>query len=134
MTRRHPILLAAIATLGTGPLIGQSVIDPALRVEIVVQGLASPTSIAFLSPPFGAPGEFLVLQKDDGRVLRFGGASAGTTVLDAAVHSASERGLLGIATDPDFVDNRFVYLYYTESSTGADTSDPASPPLGNRVY
>ena len=30
--------------------------------------------------------------------------------------------LFGIAVDPDFVLNRQVYLYYTESSTGVDTS------------
>jgi len=28
----------------------------------------------------------------------------------------------------------FVYLYYTESSTGADTSSGLSTPFGNRVY
>jgi len=50
------------------------------------------------------------------------------------VHFSSERGLLGIATDPDFPHNGYVYLYYTESSTGADTSSGLSTPFGNRVY
>jgi glucose/arabinose dehydrogenase len=50
------------------------------------------------------------------------------------VHFSSERGLLGIAVDPDFADNRLVYLYYTESATGADTNSSSSTPLGNRIY
>jgi glucose/arabinose dehydrogenase len=54
-------------------------------------------------------------------------------VLDVAVDDASERGLLGIAVHPEFPAKPFVYLYYTESSTGSDTSG-SPPPLGNRVY
>ena len=56
------------------------------------------------------------------------------TALDLAVNSASERGLLGIALHPRFATNGFVYLYWTESTTGADSavlSDVAL--LGNRV-
>lgn len=126
----------AVAALGTLPLLAQSVNDPALRVEIVIEGLSAPTAMAFIPPPWGAPGEFLVLQKNDGRVLRFGGNSPGVTVLDVPVNSASERGLLGLALDPNFVflTSPYVYLHYTESSTGADTGDATSTPLGNRVY
>jgi glucose/arabinose dehydrogenase len=53
-------------------------------------------------------------------------------VLDVAVDSASERGLLGIALHPQFPATPFVYLYFTES-TGADTTGSPTP-LGNRVY
>jgi glucose/arabinose dehydrogenase len=78
--------------------------------------------------------DILVLQKANGQVRRIvGGVLQPGFVLDVPVHFASERGLLGIAVDPDFVLNRQVYLYYTESSTGADTSG-TSTPLGNRVY
>ena len=31
----------------------------------------------------------------------------------------SERGLLGVAVDPAFASNHFIYLYYTTSATGA---------------
>ncbi|MGH9798500.1 MAG: PQQ-dependent sugar dehydrogenase, partial [Candidatus Polarisedimenticolia bacterium] len=41
--------------------------------------------------------------------------------------------LLGIALDPAFADNRFVYVYYTESSSGQDTSSSLVQPLGNRI-
>ena len=61
------------------------------------------------------------------------GALQSGEVLDIAVHSSSERGLLGIALHPDFPTALFVYLYYTESSTGGDTSG-SSIPRANRVY
>ena len=128
------LAIAAIAFLvpGTAPLRAQTVIDPALRVEIVVDGLSVPTTMTFV----GRLGDFLVAQKDDGRVLHFGNGALGETVLDLPVNFANERGLLGIAADPrfDFYDGQYVYVYYTESSTGADSSDPASVPLGNRIY
>ena len=51
-----------------------------------------------------------------------------------SVNSASERGLLGIALHPNFAVNHFVFLYWTESSTGVDTPNLAETPLfGNRV-
>ena len=47
-----------------------------------------------------------------------------------------ERGLLGVAVDPAFVDNSYVYLYYTydkgTDSCGTDQADPASQPV-NRL-
>src|SRR5262249_10165274 len=45
-----------------------------------------------------------------------------------------ERGLLGIALSPDFQQNGQVFLYWTESSTGRDSTDVNEVPLlGNRV-
>jgi aldose sugar dehydrogenase len=55
-------------------------------------------------------------------------------VLDLAVNSASERGLLGIALHPRFADNGFVYLFWSESNTGADSTDLAAVDLlANRI-
>jgi glucose/arabinose dehydrogenase len=127
---RAATLILGLASAAALPCQAQVMTDPALMVETVAGGLASPTSMAFLGP-----GDILVLQKNDGRVRRVvNGVVQAGAVLDVAVHSLSERGLLGIALDPDFTLNRHVYLYYTESATGADTSLSTSNPLGNRVY
>jgi len=108
---------------------GPSVVDPNLAVRTVVSGLIIPTSMAFLGPD-----DFLVLEKNTGRVLRVVSGAAQSAVLDLAVNFASERGLLGIALHPDFPMNPGVYLYWTESSTGADSGNLADVPLlGNRV-
>lgn len=107
----------------------QTLKDHRLQVKQVVAGLSFPTTMAFIGPD-----DLLVLQKDDGRVRRvLGGVLQPDPVLDVAVDKASERGLLGIAIHPGFPATPFVYLYYTESSTGDDTSG-LPPPLGNRVY
>jgi hypothetical protein len=109
--------------------IAQTLNDPGLQVKEVVAGLSVPTTMAFIGPD-----DILVLQKGDGRVRRvLGGVLQPGQVLDVAVDDASERGLLGIAVHPEFPAKPFVYLYYTESSTGSDTSG-SPPPLGNRVY
>jgi glucose/arabinose dehydrogenase len=108
---------------------GPSVNDPNLMVRTVVSGLQVPTTMAFL----GA-NDFLVLEKATGKVQRVVNGSLHSTVLDLAVNSASERGLLGIALDPQFSSMPFVYLYWTESTTGADSTVTSETPLlGNRV-
>jgi glucose/arabinose dehydrogenase len=83
---------------------------------------------------FTGPNEAFVLEKASGKVQRVVNGAVQSTVLDLAVNSASERGLLGIALDPDFPIDPGVYLYWTESSTGADSVNLADVPLlGNRV-
>lgn len=108
---------------------GPSMLDPNLSVRTVVSGIVTPTSIAFLGP-----NDILVLEKNTGRIQRVVGGVIISAVLDLAVNFGSERGLLGIALHPDFPRNPGVYLYWTESTTGADTSVLANTPfLGNRV-
>ena len=125
----------ALAQATTPP----SVVDPNLAVRTVVEGLITPTSLAFIGPD-----EFLILEKNTGKVQHVRGGRVVGTALDLAVNSFSERGLLGIALHPDFPSNPGVYLYWThaaanpqnepESLTGVDTAVPAEVPLlGNRV-
>jgi glucose/arabinose dehydrogenase len=117
-------------------VMGPTLVDPDLAVRTVVEGLVQPTSMAFLQR-----NDFLVLEKASGKVLRvIDGVTQTTPVLDLAVNSASERGLLGIALHPKFPRNRGVYLYWTESTAtdaagqGVDSADLAMTPLlGNRV-
>jgi glucose/arabinose dehydrogenase len=122
-------LCAGVTTLAAAQSAGPSVVDPALAVRTVVAGLEQPIHMAFLGPD-----DFFVLEKGTGKVKRVVNGVVESTVLDLAVNSGSERGLLSIALHPDFPANPGVYLYWTESSTGADTADLAQVPLlGNRV-
>jgi glucose/arabinose dehydrogenase len=108
---------------------GPTLLDPNLSLETRASGLVTPTSIAFL----GA-NDMLVLEKNTGKVQRVVNGVVTATVLDLAVNFGSERGLLGIALHPDFPTNPGVYLYWTESTTGADTGVLSETPLlGNRV-
>ncbi len=102
--------------------------DTTLKVTAVVTGLNSPTTMVFLDR-----GDFLVCEKTTGRVQRvIGGVLQPAPVLDVAVNSASERGLLGIALHPQFPATPWVYVYFTQSSTLNDTSN-STQALDNRI-
>jgi glucose/arabinose dehydrogenase len=106
-----------------------SLVDPNLRVRTVIENLDQPISMAFLGP-----NDFFVLEKATGQVKRVVNGVVQNTVLDLAVNSGSERGLLGITLHPNFPAAPHVYLYWTESTTGADTDVLSETPLlGNRV-
>jgi glucose/arabinose dehydrogenase len=47
-------------------------------------------------------------------------------ILSVDVHATGESGLHGIAIDPNFDENRFVYLYYTYRTDGASTLNRVS--------
>jgi glucose/arabinose dehydrogenase len=77
----------------------------------VATGLASPTAMAF------APDGRLFVAQQAGalRVIK-NGALLTQPFLTVSVNSSGERGLLGVAFDPNFASNNFVYVYYTTSS------------------
>jgi glucose/arabinose dehydrogenase len=82
---------------------------PPPRVKTVATGLEIPWEIAFL-PDRSAlvterPGRVRLLDRE-GRLRR-------KPVATVPVSAYGEGGLLGLALDPDFAANRFVYLYYT---------------------
>jgi aldose sugar dehydrogenase len=107
------------------------ILDPNLKVTTVLNaGIVQPIGIVFL----GA-NDYLVLEKGSGQVKRvIGGVIQATPVLDLAVNSASERGLLALALHPNFPATPQVFIRWTESSTGVDTNVTANVPLlGNRV-
>ncbi|HOX00651.1 MAG TPA: PQQ-dependent sugar dehydrogenase, partial [Deltaproteobacteria bacterium] len=126
------VLAAALAGPGEAPAdtTPPALLDPNLEVTPVLAGLNQPIGIVFLGP-----GDFLVLEKASGQVRRVtGGVLAPVPVLDLAVNSASERGLLSLALHPGFPDVPLAYISWTESSTGADTNVVSEVPLlGNRI-
>lgn len=88
--------------------------DANLRVEKVIEGMASPTSMAFLDND-----DLLILQKDNGIVRHVSnGILQQGGVLSLPVDSERERGLLGIAVsnEADSSGTRAVFLYFTESA------------------
>ncbi len=119
-----------ILALWALPVGAQTINDPNLQLERFALDLDMPITMAFIGEQ-----DILVLEKNTGRVRRvLNDVLLSEPVLDVDVHFLLERGLLGIATDPDFINNQYVYLYFTESSTGSDTEDINDDPAGNRLY
>jgi aldose sugar dehydrogenase len=129
---RWGIALAVTAPLALAGAAGAQtpeVLDNNLAVSTAVSGISQPTSMAFIGDD-----DFLVLEKASGQVKRVRNGAVQSTVLDLPVNSNSERGLLGIALHPNFAGNGFVYLFWSESNTGADSnSSTAVDLLANRV-
>ena len=100
-------LPARAATLPTG-----------FTETLVTSGLTNPTAMAF------APDGRLFVCEQGGqlRVIK-NGALLATPFLSVTVNSSGERGLLGIAFDPNFATNNFLYVYYTATA----------PAIHNRV-
>lgn len=103
--------------------------DTNLRISTIVEGLSTPTSMAFVGP-----GDILVLEKDTGMVKRIvDGKVLAKPVLDINVANSIERCLCGIAASRDS-STTYVFLYFTEID-GKDGDDKAGKqPIGNRVY
>lgn len=115
---------AAAVLLVAGGASAQTVADPALAVTTVASGLDQPTAVAFVGT-----NDLLVTEKASGRVRRIvGGVLQAAPVLDLAVNSESERGLLGIAVNGE--SPRQVFLYYTAVVAGGGDGGAV---LENRV-
>src|SRR5258705_4333479 len=81
-------------------------------------GLTNPTAMAF------APdGRLFVCQQGGQLRVVKNGALLATPFVTLTVDSNGERGLLGIAFDPNFAANNFLYVYYTATT----------PAIHNRV-
>jgi glucose/arabinose dehydrogenase len=106
-TTDFPINFTVSPPTGGGPVTFAS--------TLLVNGLRFPTAMAF------APdGRIFVTEKDSGqvRVIR-DGTILPTPFASVSVRNENERGLLGLALDPNFSANGYVYIYYTASS-GSD--------------
>jgi uncharacterized protein (TIGR03437 family) len=77
-------------------------------IETQISGISSPTAMEF------APDGRLFVCQQGGqlRVIK-NGALLPTPFVTLSVDPGGERGLLGVAFDPNFATNNFVYVYYT---------------------
>ncbi len=116
-----------------------------VRVQTIADGLAVPWSIDWL------PDGTAIFTERGGTVSVIrDGLQEPEAVLSVAAGGGAEAGLLGVAVDPDFEENGYVYLYYTyvdllsppynrierytyydgsDGSGGGDATDP--PRLGD---
>jgi glucose/arabinose dehydrogenase len=112
------LFLAVLCCLVLIHAAGAATLPAGFSETRVATGLLSPTAMA-VAPD----GRIFVAEKGGAlRVVR-NNALLSQPFLTVSVNAAGERGLLGVAFDPEFESNRFVYVYYTT----------ASEPIHNRV-
>jgi len=125
---RHPLLgLAALAVLGASTAGIAHAQAPGLSATPVLEKLENPWDMAFL-----ADGTMFFTEKCKGLSVRLpSGAvnkllgmkgSTGYATTGADLFCEGQAGMAGVAVDPNFASNRFVYVYSTSSLTAPGTN------------
>ena len=110
MTKIFPVVsVVAFASIAFAPS------ALALQTRIVANGLSQPL---FATAPEGDSRLFIVERGGAIKILQ-NGAVLPTPFLDlsGSVDTTGERGLLGMAFDPDFAVNRRFYINYIDKTT-----------------
>lgn len=81
-------------------------------IEVILTELTIPWEIAFL------PSNALLITQRDGTVL-YVSEDTQTQIVVAGVHHQGEGGLLGLALDPNYAENNYLYLYATFQKDGS---------------
>ncbi|MBV6459563.1 MAG: hypothetical protein HONBIEJF_02711 [Fimbriimonadaceae bacterium] len=104
--------MLCLVGLSAVPARAQSISLPGYFVEEYAPGSSAPNAFEFISPT-----EFYILEKNSGHVNYFRNRTFNKVALNLAVANQTERGLLGIAKDPNFATNSFIYLFYSAATT-----------------
>ena len=117
-TRRvslRAIALMLFALCAASPL-AAATLPAGFTEALVASGLSNPTAMQF------APdGRIFVAQQGGALRVIKNGALLATPFVSLTVDPAGERGLLGVAFDPNFAANQYVYVYYTVPGGGGVT-------------
>ncbi len=106
----------ASSALASVPEDGTEGLPPGVRIETVLTNMDDPIAMAF-----DPTGRLFYTEKASGNVRVFaGGQLQPNPVIHFDVSSSSERGLLGIAIDPNFNQNRYIYVYYTAPGSATE--------------
>ncbi|MEK0341966.1 MAG: PQQ-dependent sugar dehydrogenase, partial [Nitrosopumilus sp.] len=76
------------------------------EIKVLVENLDTPWAIDFL------PDDKMIFTERFGKISIFSGKET-KVIGNIEVNEISESGLLGIAVDPEFDKNNFIYIYYT---------------------
>ena len=109
--RARLVYVLLILGVFSQPSAGAATLPTGFTEALVASGLSSPTAMQF------APDGRLFVCEQGGRLrVISGGVLLPTPFLTLTVSSAGERGLLGVAFDPNFATNQYVYVYYTATT------------------
>lgn len=112
---KYKILTLLLATF-CSPSFG--VDFPTIAINEVVTGLSNPVQITHAND--GSGRLFIVERQGRIRIMKNGVITGTFLDIDAKVGSgSSEQGLLGLAFSPDYLNNPWFYVYYTDN--GGDT-------------
>ena len=125
---RRVLLAMILVTVACAADPAAAVTLPAGFADEPVATVGSPTAFAF------TPGGDMLVTTQPGmlRVRKADGTLVTALTLGTRVCANSERGLLGVAVEPAFATNGFVYLYYTFNKFNTCPTSGSTTPV-NRV-
>lgn len=120
---RRPLLqgryiLFLLAFIACGGAASAAELPTGFTESLVASGLSNPTAMA-IAPD----GRIFVCEQGGALRVIKDGVLLTPPFVQLTVSSASERGLLGVAFDPEFATNQYLYVYYTATT----------PTIHNRV-
>ena len=119
-------ILLAVVLLAAAPAAASAIVPAGFQESTVWTGFSNPTTIEF-----AADGRVFVGEKS-GRIVSYDSLADPTPTpvadLSNAVHDFWDRGLLGMALDPDFTNGRpYIYVLYTYNKDPSDATVPRWP-------
>src|SRR5690242_811582 len=114
LRRRFAVVVFALVLDCFVPFASATTLPDGFSETTVASGIASPTAMAI------APDGRIFVSSQTGalRVIK-NGVLLTNPFLTLSVDSTGERGLLGVAFDPHFNINHFIYIYYTVPTSPA---------------
>jgi glucose/arabinose dehydrogenase len=102
------LLVVTSLTLIISPASAATTLPDGFVESLVASGFDSPTNMVF------APDGRLFVLDQPGKIWVIkNGTLLATPFLSITVNNIGERGMLGLAFDPSFASNQYVYVYYT---------------------
>ena len=115
LLKRLAVFAAVISTTaGTQPA-SATILDPNFTESTFVTNLSDPTGIAWA--PDGSQRLFISTKAGAVRIIENGVLLPTPFATISPVFTNSECGLIGLAFDPDFLNNRYVYFFVTVSAS-----------------
>ena len=122
-------LVALVALAVPAQAAAEPALLPGFQDEVVFEGLEQPTNFRF------APDGRVFVAEKPGRIKVFDSLADTTPTVFADlrmdVYDNGDRGLLGLALDPDFATNGRVYALYTWDHVLGTPWDPEDPEYGD---
>ena len=103
------VTIVAIIQLLIGSQIQAQNLPAGFSQVLVANGISNPT-VAAIAPDGRV---FIAEQGGNLRIVK-NGILLSNSFVSINVNSDGERGLIGLAFDPDFVNNQYIYTYYTK--------------------
>ena len=98
--------VGAVLLLLTTGVVAAATLPAGFTESVVASSLASPTAM-----DFAPDGRLFVCQQAGGLRVIKNDALLATPFLTVTPDFTGERGLLGVAFDPDFANNQWIYIY-----------------------